>query len=64
MGLWGVLWMGLLVALPLYFVWKLWSRRDDERGEHSMAVLRERYARGDLSDEEFEQRREQLERSL
>ncbi|WP_236039668.1 SHOCT domain-containing protein [Haloarcula salinisoli] len=29
-----------------------------------MAVLRERYARGDLSDDEFERRREQLERSL
>jgi putative membrane protein len=64
MGLWGVLWMGLLVALPLYLVWKVWGRRDDEGGERSMAVLRERYARGDLSDDEFERRREQLERSL
>ncbi|WP_236039612.1 SHOCT domain-containing protein [Haloarcula salinisoli] len=64
MGLWGLLWMGLLVALPLYLVWKLRTHRDDERGDRSMEVLRERYARGDLSDEEFEQRREQLERSL
>ncbi|WP_262174586.1 SHOCT domain-containing protein [Haloarcula laminariae] len=63
MGLWGLLWMAMLVALPLYIVWKLWARRDDERGEHSMEVLRERYARGELSDEEFERRREKLERS-
>lgn len=64
MGLSGLLWMGLLVVLPLYLVWRVWGRRDDEGGERSMAVLRERYARGDLSDDEFERRREQLERSL
>ncbi|MDS0261929.1 SHOCT domain-containing protein [Haloarcula sp. S1CR25-12] len=64
MGLGGLLWMGLLVALTLYLVWMVWGRGDDEGGERSMVVLRERYARGDLSDEEFERRREQLERSL
>lgn len=69
MGLWGLLWMGLLIAVPAYLLYSIVSReRDrgagDPRADDSpRAVLRERYARGDLSDEEFERRRERLDRS-
>ena len=62
MGLWGLLWMGLLILLPLYLVLTLASRGGDGTDEPPLAVLRERYARGELSDDEFERRREQLER--
>ena len=63
MGLWGLLWMGLLIAVPLYLVFGLSRRGADGTDERSLSILRERYARGELSDDEFERRREQLERA-
>jgi putative membrane protein len=63
MGLWGLLWMGLLLAIPLYLVYAVLRRADDGESERPLSVLRERYARGKLNDEEFERRREQLERA-
>ncbi|ELZ79622.1 hypothetical protein C455_08557 [Haloferax larsenii JCM 13917] len=63
MGLWGLLWMGLLIAVPLYFVYALLNRGSGGDAEQSLSVLRERYARGELSDDEFERRRKQLERT-
>jgi putative membrane protein len=62
MGLWGLLWMGLLIAVPLYLAFALARRGRDRNDARPLSVLRERYARGDLSDDEFEQRREKLER--
>ncbi|WP_338730046.1 SHOCT domain-containing protein [Haladaptatus sp. DJG-WS-42] len=61
MGLWGLLWLGLLLAIPLSLVVMLGKRREGGRSEDPLAILRARYARGDLSDDEFERRREQLE---
>ncbi|WP_129115932.1 SHOCT domain-containing protein [Halegenticoccus tardaugens] len=63
MGLWGLLWMGLLIAVPLYLVYALLNRRSGGNNEQSLSVLRERYARGELSDDEFDRRRKQLERT-
>jgi len=63
MGLWGLLWMGLLVAVPLYVLYVLLGRDSDGTDGQSLSVLRERYARGELSDEEFDRRRERLERT-
>jgi putative membrane protein len=65
MGLWGLLWMGLLLAVPLFVVYSLLRRETDEAAgdERPLSVLRERYARGELSDEEFERRRSRLDRS-
>ncbi|MDS0474642.1 SHOCT domain-containing protein [Natrinema sp. 1APR25-10V2] len=63
MGLWGLLWMGLLIAIPLYLVLALTRRGRDGTDEQPLSVLRERYASGELSDDEFERRREQLERA-
>lgn len=63
MGLWGLLWMGLLIAVPLYLVFALARRGGDATDERPLVVLGERYARGELSSDEFERRREQLERS-
>ncbi len=61
MGLWGLLWMGPLISVPLYIVHALRDRGSDRNEEQSLSVLRERYARGDLSDDEFDRRRNQLE---
>ncbi|WP_148415535.1 SHOCT domain-containing protein [Haloferax sp. KTX1] len=66
MGLWGLLWMGLLLAVPLYLVFAFGRRgrgTDSETDERPLSVLRTRYARGELSDDEFERRRERLKRS-
>jgi putative membrane protein len=59
-GLFGVLWMLLLLAVPAYLVYVLVTRGADGRGDRPLAILRERYARGELTDEEFEQRRARL----
>ncbi|WP_435344909.1 SHOCT domain-containing protein [Haloarchaeobius sp. HRN-SO-5] len=65
MGLWGLLWMGLLIGVPVYLAYSLLARGADgnEGDGRPLSVLRERYARGDLSDEEFERRRDRLERA-
>ena len=63
MGLWGLLWMGLLIGVPLYIAYALLDRGSGGNHEQSLSVLRERYARGELSDDEFDRRRKQLERS-
>ena len=63
MGLWGLLWMGLLIGIPVYLVYALLTRESGDRENRPLSVLRERYARGELSDEEFEQRRTQLEQT-
>ncbi|MFA9518082.1 SHOCT domain-containing protein [Halopenitus sp. H-Gu1] len=60
-GLMGLLWMGILVAVLLLLGYSLFERRTDESNDRPQSVLRERYARGELSDDEFERRREQLE---
>jgi len=63
MGLWGLLWVGLLIAVPLSLVYALLNRGSGGNSEQSLSVLRERYARGELSDDEFDRRRKQLERT-
>lgn len=63
MGLWGLLWMGIIIGVPLYLAYSLLDRGAGEDDERPLSVLRERYARGELSDEEFESRRENLEQS-
>ena len=64
MLLFGLLWMALLVALPVYLVYRLTagSETTDRTEESALAVLQERYARGEIDDEEFERRRARLTR--
>lgn len=62
-GGWGFLWMLIpvvLVILLVYAVRNSGRSRADERTDRAFAELRERYARGELSDEEFERRRRTL----
>lgn len=63
MGLLGILWMALLVAIPLYLGYVLLRRESGDGDTGAIDVLRDRYARGDLSEEEFERRRAVIERS-
>ena len=66
MWLWGLLWMGVLfavLALTARAVFD-WGRdgQQSQTDRSPREVLRERYARGDLDDDEFERRRETLRR--
>ncbi len=56
MFLWPILFLIILVilAVGLYILFK---RTQDGSGDRALEVLREQYARGDLSEEEFEKRR-------
>ncbi|EMA10211.1 putative membrane protein [Haloarcula vallismortis] len=58
----GLLWMALLVALPLYLVYRLatGSRSNGGSEDSALAVLQDRYARGEIDDEEFDRRRARL----
>lgn len=58
----GLLWMVVLVAIPVALIyWFAGGRMDEEAGNGALAVLRERYARGEINDEEYETRRAKLE---
>lgn len=53
--------MGLLIAISLYPVYTLLGSDPESDDSRPLSVLRERYARGELTDEEFERRRKRLE---
>jgi len=61
MGLWGLVWMGLLLVVSLYVAGSLVDSDSGRADRQPESILRERYARGELSDEEFERRRKRLE---
>jgi putative membrane protein len=65
---WGPVGMLLLLAVPLVAIaYVLRSREDTDTdgpgGDDALAVLRRRYAEGDIDDDEFENRRRQLRQS-
>lgn len=62
MFLWPVVLIGLLALLVFWAGSRPRSERTDspDRPDRALEELRERYARGDLSDEEFERRRRNL----
>ncbi|WP_227133983.1 SHOCT domain-containing protein [Halorubellus salinus] len=60
--LWMTLWMVVLIAVPLGLGYVFLARRDagGEASDDALAVLRRRYARGDIDEEEFDARRRKL----
>ncbi|MWV39050.1 SHOCT domain-containing protein [Natrialba sp. INN-245] len=61
---WLVIWlpMFLLVLGGAYLLYRAIDRTESDDRDAALEELRLAYARGDLSDEEFEQRRERLQR--
>lgn len=55
MGPWGWIWMLIWIAALLFMVWMI-VRAPAERStsEDAIAILRARFARGEISQEEFE----------
>lgn len=66
-GGWSILWIALTIlalGLGIYAIVALQrtdSNRKDETANDSLSTLRVRYARGEISDEEFEEKRLRLE---
>ena len=67
-GVWGISMMvvmlvfwGLVIAGLVFGIRWLLTERTPPAGDRALAVLRERYARGEISKEEFETRRRDLE---
>lgn len=59
MFLWPLLALGL-IALAIYWAGSQSEDRDAEQPDPARAELRERYARGEINDEEFEDRLQML----
>lgn len=72
-GMWngtGATWMWLVMWLVMlaivgglgYFIYRAIRRHPERETDTALEEVRVAYARGDLSDEEFEERRERLQR--
>ena len=64
MGWWMIAWMvvfwGVLIALIVWGIRKLTERGDSIRKQDPLDVVKERYARGEITKEEFEQFKKDL----
>ena len=61
MGPWAWVWMFVWVAALLFMVWLIVRGAGDRPGdEDASAILRARFARGEISQDEFERAREAL----
>ena len=61
--LWMILWTVVLMGIPVALVYLLITRRgstDGTTGDDALALLRRRYAQGEIDEEEFETRRAKL----
>ena len=59
-GLWMFIFWGGLIGLIVWGVNKLVRRNGNDRERNPVAIARERYARGEISREEFEQLKKDL----
>jgi uncharacterized membrane protein len=58
---WGWIWMLVWIAALVFMVWLIVrSPADRSTAEDAMAILRARFARGEISQAEFEQARRAL----
>jgi Predicted membrane protein (DUF2078). len=56
MGPWGWIWVLVWIAALLFMVWLIVrSPSEHSTAEDAMAILRARFARGEISQAEFEQ---------
>lgn len=67
-GLWGigmmlmmlVFWGAVIVGIVLGIRWLVTQGRESRASDPALDILRQRYARGDISKEEFEARKKDL----
>ena len=56
---WGIL---IILAIVALVKWISRSRKQDTDSDSAMDILRQRYASGDITKEEFEQRKQNLDK--
>ena len=59
-GLWMLLFWGGLIALIVWGINKLVNRNGGGRKPNPLEIVKERYARGEISQEEFERLKKDL----
>jgi putative membrane protein len=59
MGLMGLFWLVLIAGGVAVVIWAIIRRPGGER-DRAQAILRERFARGEISEEDYQQRRRLL----
>jgi len=59
-GIWTVLFWGALTGLVIWGISKLSRRSNPDDRRHPLEIAKERYARGEISKEEFEQIKKDL----
>ena len=59
-GIWMVIFWGGLIALIVWGIKKLTERGDSSQKRNALDIARERYAKGEIPKEEFEQLRKDL----
>jgi putative membrane protein len=57
LAFWGLVIAGLIIGLRRLL---RWDRERDQRGDAALDILRQRYARGEISKEEYDARRRDL----
>jgi putative membrane protein len=59
--LWLLFWLLILVAVA-WFLWHRWGRPPRDGLDQAREILAERYAKGELTNDEYRERVEQLNR--
>jgi putative membrane protein len=57
MGPWGWIWMLIWIAALFFMVWLIVRTPGDRQTDDPMTILRARFARGEISQDEFERAR-------
>ncbi len=60
---WMLVWGLVMIGIPVFILYAIATRiggGGDGTSDDALSVLRQRYARGEIDDEEFETRRQQL----
>jgi len=61
-GLWMLIWWALIIVGIVFLVrWIIQQSSRIGRDKSALDILKERYARGEISKEEFEQRKQDIE---
>jgi putative membrane protein len=61
MGMWW-LWLIILLAVIIIMVYMLNNTRSSISNETPLAILKKRYAKGEINKQEFEEKKRDLER--
>ena len=59
-GIWMVIFWGGLIALIIWGISRLTGRDTSDKKQNPLDIARERYARGEISREEYEQLKKDL----